>query len=117
MELSQGRRLRGPLTGTQAPRPLFASLGHGAAIIDEGYKLITVPGRHAGRADHYLFDLIDDPGERRDLADALSDRRAVMAEKQRRWSALAEKARLVAAGAGEVDPEVLERLRSLGYIR
>jgi arylsulfatase A-like enzyme len=115
--LNQGRSLREILTGAPAPRSLFASLGNGTAIIDEGHKLITVSQGDGDRVHHYLFDLLEDPGEHRNLAGTFVDRRASMADKQVEWSTLAAQARLVAEGVGEIDPAVLERLRSLGYIR
>lgn len=90
---------------------------YGTAIIDEEHKLLTVSGAAGERIRHFLFDSLDDPGERRDLAEILLDRRASLAAKQVEWSALAAQARLAAEGVREIDPAVLERLRSIGYIR
>lgn len=115
--VSQGRSLHAMLAGEQEPRPLFASLGHDTAIIDDGHKLISEPQGHAGHVRHLLFDLLDDPGERRNLASTLVDRRDSMATKQRAWAALASEAQLLAEDVEDLDPAVLERLRALGYIR
>ncbi len=116
MEVTQGRSLRQMLTAPSAPRSLFASLENGTAIIDEGHKLITVSREGAGDR-HYLFDLLNDRGERRNLAGKLVERRTRMVAQQVEWLALAAQARLAAQDIGEVDPAVLERLRNLGYIR
>lgn len=114
---TQGRNLLAILTGPPEPRPLFAALGSDAAIIEDGHKLIREPHGDAGQARRYLFDLVADPGEQHNLAGGLVERRRRMTHELLSWSELALQARLPAAGADDIDPAVLERLRALGYIR
>lgn len=105
---SLGALVRGE-TRASEPRPVIAY--RDTAEIDN--ESITV-GRykyHAGR----LFDLVADPGERRDLA-------AERPEEARRLRELLERAREGREGtraeeAAELPPEVVEELRALGYVR
>jgi arylsulfatase A-like enzyme len=79
------------------------------------YKLIAVP--EEGRFE--LYNVREDPGERRDLSGREPVRtrqlRAALAEWHSRTKAVATSFR--GRGNAELSPESLERLRSLGYIR
>jgi arylsulfatase A-like enzyme len=79
------------------------------------YKLIAVPEERRFE----LFNVHEDPGERRDLSgtEPLRARklRAALAEWHNRTKAVATSFR--EGGNAELSPESLERLRSLGYLR
>ncbi len=79
------------------------------------YKLIAVP--EEGRFE--LYNVREDPGERRDLAarepGSARQLRAALAEWHSRTKAVATSFR--EGGSAELSPESLERLRSLGYLR
>ena len=75
----------------------------------EGFKLIE---DHAGNRE--LYDLANDPSELRNLAAEQPDRVALMLEAMGPWTTYRAENR---AGEETLSPEVLERLRSLGYVR
>jgi arylsulfatase A-like enzyme len=81
-------------------------------IMQGSRKLIQTPWQE-GRFE--LFDLGTDPAERSDLWNASSQRAlaARMAARLQEWSDLATQ---VAREDRELDPEVRERLRALGYV-
>jgi arylsulfatase A-like enzyme len=98
----------------RSPRPLFAHLlaiGTSAvseAVIYRGEKLVRGPGRYVG-----LFDLVRDPDESVNLADARP-------EDARRLQAMLppfETRSTVDVDAGSLPRDLVEQLRALGYIR
>ncbi len=105
----EGRSLRPLLTGRGdlPPALQFAAWGAEQSASDGRYKLI----RDAKSRSLRLFDLLRDPGERTDLADA----RPEVVDRLRR--ALFEWYRLHHAGAREGADETARRLRALGYLQ
>lgn len=92
-----------------------------ASIRADGYKYLVTVGKTATRPvlqpppDHELFDLRQDPGEKRNLYEAQPERAKAMHEilMKRRTEILKHEAGPAPAG---VDREAEERLRSLGYV-
>jgi arylsulfatase A-like enzyme len=88
---------------------------HGAALIEDGWKLIR---RHERRRAIHLRDLANDPAELAEVADANPevarrlDRalRRLLAEDNRSRATLADRA------PAPLDAEETERLRALGYL-
>jgi len=79
--------------------------------VDE-WKLI----RRKGDGGEALFDLKNDPGERRDLAASAPGRIASLGALLGKHTAAAEaRGRRIKSTGVAVDPEVLEQLRALGY--
>jgi arylsulfatase A-like enzyme len=74
------------------------------------WKLIEATAE--GRLE--LYDLVDDPGETRNVASANAAAVAAMQEELAAWSA--RQAALAPEIAGELSPEDEERLRALGYM-
>ena len=93
---------------------------HNRAIVAWPYKLLLQPERGPDGVGNALFDLEHDPGERVDL---LAGGRVLDAELQRKLDELTRGlAALIpepAPAAPEVplDPEQIERLRALGYLK
>jgi arylsulfatase A-like enzyme/tetratricopeptide (TPR) repeat protein len=119
-ELGQGRSLRslweGPL---RSDRTVHAqAIGHGSeplAAVWQG-PLKYLRRDTAAGVDERLFDLEQDPGERRNLAAQRPDELARLREEWREHIAQSETIRATLGADGEeLDPETLERLRSLGY--
>lgn len=78
------------------------------ALSAGGYKYIAAPRPE-------LYDLRDDPAERRNLAQQQPDRVAAMAGQLDAMVGNDDVEAVVAGGSAN-DPETLERLRSLGYL-
>ncbi len=78
------------------------------------YKLICVPGeRDDGQATYELYNLVSDPQETQNLADAEPAVRGELAAALEAWfSAYIG----VSTAPADLDPEDLDELRSLGYI-
>lgn len=80
-------------------------------VVHGGYKLIEVDEDKIG-----LFDLVRDPGEKTNIASKQSERvaelTALLNEHRARKVELDSAARTLA-----IDPEMLERLKSLGYVK
>jgi arylsulfatase A-like enzyme len=89
------------------------------AIVSRGFKLIHNTKRPEGRPEFELYDHRADPLDLRDVAAEHPDVVGRLAKELAAWKQLAERARLKgdAAGAAELSPEELERLRALGYIQ
>jgi len=64
----------------ERPRPLARASSRHVALIDNQYKLIRLKG-----ADWMLFDIIEDPNETKDLAQAKPDVVAAMAKAVEAW--------------------------------
>ncbi len=102
-------------------RPVFAeAIGFGGEPLHAAWRgsLKYVARETAGGTRELLFDLRDDPGERRDLARRRPRDLARMRELVRDHLAAAAKTRSRLGVAEEqVDEETLERLRGLGYVQ
>jgi arylsulfatase A-like enzyme/Tfp pilus assembly protein PilF len=114
----QGASLLGLMAGRQErdgryaySETLYCRLHYGwaelASIRDGRYKLIDAPRPE-------LYDLVQDPGELRNIHDGYLDVAAPLLERldqiRRQADGAAEQSRQ------ELDPETLERLMSLGYV-
>ena len=102
-------------TGAEPGRHLAFGDLHGtqSSIRSKDMKLILTRHRGAVRAE--LYDLEADPGEQQDLRGTRPWGRALF-DRFARWHAWWEE-RPTRAVDIELDPEQLEALRSLGYIR
>jgi hypothetical protein len=86
--------------GANCPRDRFAAAGTGPCVL-ESDSLGT----------QELFDLEEDPRERRNLAAANPDTLRELAARLEAW-----RERGTQAGPAEVSPEDREALRALGYV-
>jgi hypothetical protein len=80
------------------------------ALLDGRYKLVLEPSDKRAR----LFDIENDPMERKDLAPAQRERVAEMAV---RWSEICGGGQRSDAATSEMDEETKQKLRALGYIQ
>jgi arylsulfatase A-like enzyme len=89
------------------------------AIIDGGWKLIHNVVRPAGKLEFELFDAVRDPLDQVNVADKHPDVVQRLAKAIEGWRVMATAARLKpdTEATGNMTPEQLQRLRSLGYIR
>jgi arylsulfatase A-like enzyme len=105
-----------PLAGG-TERCLYYSLDaephHAGAIRCGRWKLIREEGNEA---QTHLYDLRDDPSESRDRADAEPERARLLLALLRARERSETRAALPRARA-DVDPELRERLRALGYVQ
>jgi arylsulfatase A-like enzyme len=88
-------------------------------LLDERWKLIYRPqAERAGLSEAELYDRAADPAERSNAAARFPAETARLTEEVRRWiSAREEIRKLVGRGReATLDPNALERLRTLGYI-
>ena len=104
---------------TEAPRFVFAEEDHEGNVLRSLQTLtdklvLANPDNPRGLPPTELFDLESDPGEQVNLA----DRAAETVDEMTGWldgmEALA-RSRAVEAEAAELDPDVEEQLRNLGY--
>jgi arylsulfatase A-like enzyme len=104
----------GEATGAPWPRDTESY-----AIVDSGFKLVHHPARKEGTPEYELFDAIEDPLDRTDLASRHPDQVKRLAELLDGWYKMANAARLPAdsENTSGLSQQQLERLRSLGYIR
>jgi arylsulfatase A-like enzyme len=107
--------------GEAPPRESLAWLRHPAfdvaAIRDGDWKWLRHDGAlraATGEPAEALYDLAADPGERRNLLESEPDRRRALALRAK--EARARLARRASAGEVEIDPELDEELRALGYL-
>ena len=115
-EVSQGRDLSRVLGGNDlVAQPVFAEHWGQRAVIDGAWKYLVLAGKSE------LYNLVNDPDERIDLVDdveyqAVRERLAQMLD---RFVAANQELALGfdGSGSGEFPDDVLEKLRSLGYIR
>jgi arylsulfatase A-like enzyme len=117
--VSLARLVRGePDPRATAPRVLVHQNAHNLAVAvrDGDWKLIwPLGGDHpllSGGPE--LYRLADDPGERVDLAAREPERVAALRAAAERWIALGPIER---GKVPPLDPEAVERLRALGYLR
>ncbi|HET6303985.1 MAG TPA: sulfatase-like hydrolase/transferase [Myxococcota bacterium] len=89
------------------------------AIVLDGWKLVHNTERSDGAPEYELFDARGDPLDRTDLAAQHPERVAKLAAALAEWRTRVAEVRLEidAAGAEDLGPEELERLRSLGYVQ
>jgi arylsulfatase A-like enzyme len=99
------------LTGSFQPFALVEIKGGGWARVEDGYKLI-VEG-----AERRLYHLASDPGETRDVALREPGRVTAMLEAANRLRETVGEGEEAPSIETELDPQALESLRSLGYVR
>jgi len=102
--------IEGGGAGSRQPRPLYSELGDHKAVRLGRWKLMVRPETGATA----LYDLESDPAELRDRA---SERPRLARELKtllRTFQARAKPSQ--PAPAGPIDPELLRRLRALGYL-
>jgi arylsulfatase A-like enzyme len=89
------------------------------AIVDGGWKLVRNTVRPPGKPEFELFDAAKDPLDQVNVADKHPDVVQRLAKALEGWHAMAAAARLKpdTEATGNMTPEQLQRLRSLGYIR
>jgi arylsulfatase A-like enzyme len=89
------------------------------SIIDSGFKLVHHRARKDGTPEYELYDAMEDPLDRTDLASQHPDQVKRLAELLDGWYKMANAARLPAdsESTSGLSQQQLERLRSLGYIR
>jgi arylsulfatase A-like enzyme len=135
-EALQGQSLAPLLTGDESgfrDRPAISEKaltkkGEGApwpedvesySIVDSGFKLIHHRTRKEGTPEFELFDAVNDPLDRTDLASQHPDEVKRLSEILDAWYKMANAARLApdTEAMEGLSQEQLERLRSLGYIR
>ncbi len=89
------------------------------AIIDGGWKLIHNKVRPPERPEFELFDAVRDPFDQVNVADKHPEIVQRLAKTLEGWRAMAVAARLKpdSEATGNMTPEQLQRLRSLGYVR
>jgi arylsulfatase A-like enzyme len=115
-----GRSLVGPLLGRatgNAPRAVFAHAGTQVAVLEGDHKYIYDAGRKSGEpAKQELYNLRDDPDERRDLS-ATDTSTATYLRTVATTFVGQQVADVGMEGAAEqLSPEVIERLRAIGYL-
>jgi arylsulfatase A-like enzyme len=88
-------------------------------IIDGGWKLIHNKVRLPERPEFELFDVVRDPLDQVNVADKHPEIVQRLAKTLEGWHAMAVAARLKpdSEATGNMTPEQLQRLRSLGYVR
>jgi len=121
LEWSHGTSLLGLMDGSSTDGGFrFAALFDRLRVVVGGdLKLISRWDLPAERGRQLsLYDLRRDPGERENLEAVREIARERLWAAQNQWlSVVEEQAGLLQREALELDPEVAERLRSLGYIR
>jgi choline-sulfatase len=96
---------------TRSPFPILAAESNGLfGIRNERFKLVAQPAKRTFE----LFDLVADPGEKRNVASEHPAELEELRSAFRSWRAGLEP---IAAAPTELDSETIEGLRSLGYIR
>jgi arylsulfatase A-like enzyme len=100
-------------------QPGYPNESESYAIIDGGWKLIHNKARPAERPEFELFDTARDPFDQVNVADQHPDIVQRLAKALDGWRAVAVAARLKpdSETTGNLTPEQLQRLRSLGYVR
>ena len=87
------------------------------AVVADGWKLIWNVVARDDRPEYELFDHVADPLDLNDVANAHPDRVAELRSLIEAWRERAEAARVASDETSELDPEELERLRALGYLK
>ena len=99
------------LSGSFQPFAVSEIKGGGWTLIQADAKLIEEDGRAR------LYDLASDPGETRDMAGSRPERVAAMREAARRLRETVGEGEDAPTIETELDPDALQSLRSLGYVR
>jgi arylsulfatase A-like enzyme len=99
------------LTGSFQPFAVSEIKGGGWALIEADAKLIEEDGRAR------LYDLLNDPGETRDVAASQPERVASMRAAAKRLRETVGEGEEAPSIETELDAEALQSLRSLGYVR
>lgn len=107
--------------GTYAPSVMsFSPWGNRIRFHDQGYVFADEPINRIG-VSHWLFDRKKDPGERVNLAGSRPELlRRMKAKSRELMRQQQELARLFKSESGarvEIDKEVIEKLRALGYVK
>jgi len=107
-------------TDDRNARSVGSGNGSLASIVLGRHKLIvnySSPDNRP-RPRHELYDLVDDPGELRNLADAQPERVAELQARLEQWSALNLRRQALAerVETGELSPENMAELANLGYL-
>ncbi len=108
-----GQTLIPVLHGAERSQPAFSEIAGGqyAIRLDEWKLIVWADGRHA------LFDLRHDSHEQHDVATAEPARVASLRRVLDRYLAAAiVRGRTIEGAGAAVDPRVLQRLRTLGYV-
>jgi arylsulfatase A-like enzyme len=113
----QGRNLFGT---APAPTAIYAEEDHEGNVLEAirtaEWKLILAnPGNPRGLAEVELYDLVADPGERKNLADA-EPARVTELKKNLETLRAASRASAVSGVSGAIDDADMERLKALGYV-
>ena len=113
----QGRNLfaDGPEPPVDLPVPselLEHSIGHGASLRMDGYKIVGIRGLY-----FELFDLRNDPGEQVNLFGRDPEVDQMWKERLREFVMANKRAATQQAHPVELDAEVQRQLRALGYLR
>ena len=124
---SDGRSLAPLLRGEEsADRPAYAELLHPksrtplvrrVSMRDGRYKLIVnAPPLTPAEPATELYDVVEDPDERRNLAGEEPQQKESLARLLREQREVNEQAGFARFEAEHLQPEVRERLRALGYV-
>jgi arylsulfatase len=97
----------------------FPNAAESYAIIDDKWKLIHNKVRPPDVAEFELFDVVTDPFDQVNIADKHPDEVKRLAKALEGWRGMVTAARLKpdTEAIGNMTPEQLQRLRSLGYIK
>lgn len=100
-------------------QPGYPNAAESYAIIDGGWKLVHNKVRPPERPEFELFDAVRDPFDQVNVADKHPEIVQRLAKTLEGWRAMAVAARLKpdSEATGNMTPEQLQRLRSLGYVR
>lgn len=112
----QGRLLPGlGLAGaTGDDHPVFVHCGDALSVRRGRFKLIT---SHSARHPDELYDLADDPHERRSLPDQAAVRAQLGADAAQFWTDAVGLSTTPVAVPDQLDEGTKERLRALGYVK
>jgi len=108
----EGRNVLTPDTTPWADQRVYAQYGtRNYSVRTPRFKLIR---NHKNQ--RWLFDLQQDPSERRNLASAQPELTAELEAELEAWRQARPRLEEAAAASTEIDPATEERLRTLGYI-
>jgi arylsulfatase A-like enzyme len=101
------------------PKGPFPAAAESYAIVDGKWKLIHNKVRPPEVPEFELFDAVADPFDQVNIADKHPDEVKRLAKALEGWRGMATAARLKpdSEAVGNMTPEQLQRLRSLGYIK
>jgi arylsulfatase A-like enzyme len=108
---AEGQSLRPLATGAHEPRLAFSSQDSLRSVNDARFKLI----RDVASGRVQLYDVLDDPGERTDLASERVEARVALDGALDAWIASSDRANTESGGRAARDVE--SALRALGYLQ